>query len=257
MASARNEEDVLSYALFPREALEFFKDREMNEKGVNLKDIAAVAVLYMRSTRTQTNRRRLRRQDGPMDQCGPPGADAPRGVADLKLKITANGQAHEVLVEKNGGDYRVTIGNETYRVVLKENGVSINGELLPVTVDGALNEGANVTTSSRQMKVLVEPVREMATVAVEAEATSSGKGFGLKRFHNRADARKDHRRQGEGRGHSGPEPDSGRAGGHEDGERDPVRGRRHGAERVGEGRRDGRGRPGPPGHPVIRSPPRS
>ena len=49
-ALARNEEDVLSYALFPREALEFFKDREMNEKGVNLKDIAAVAVLYMRST---------------------------------------------------------------------------------------------------------------------------------------------------------------------------------------------------------------
>ena len=47
---ARNEEDVLSYALFPREAMEFFKDREMNEKGVNLKDIAAVAVLYMRST---------------------------------------------------------------------------------------------------------------------------------------------------------------------------------------------------------------
>ncbi len=47
---ARNEEDVLSYALFPREAIEYFKDREMNEKGVNLKDIAAVAVLYMRST---------------------------------------------------------------------------------------------------------------------------------------------------------------------------------------------------------------
>ena len=47
---ARNEEDVLSYALFPREAIEYFKDREMNEKGVNLKEIAAVAVLYMRST---------------------------------------------------------------------------------------------------------------------------------------------------------------------------------------------------------------
>ena len=47
---ARNEEDVLSYALFPQEAIEYFKDREMNEKGVNLKDIAAVAVLYMRST---------------------------------------------------------------------------------------------------------------------------------------------------------------------------------------------------------------
>ena len=47
---ARNEEDVLSFALFPREAMEDFKDREMNEKGVNLKDIAAVAVLYMKST---------------------------------------------------------------------------------------------------------------------------------------------------------------------------------------------------------------
>ena len=97
-------------------------------------------------------------------------------MADLKLKITANGQPHEVTVEKNGGDYRVTIGNEVYRVVLKENGVAINGELLPVTVEGALNEGATVTTSSRQMKVLVEPVREMATVSVEAEATHTGKG---------------------------------------------------------------------------------
>jgi biotin carboxyl carrier protein len=97
-------------------------------------------------------------------------------VADLKLKITANGHPHEVTVEKNGGDYRVTIGNETYRVVLKENGVSINGELLPVTVEGALNEGATVTTSSRQMKVMVEPVREMTSFSVEAEVSHSGKG---------------------------------------------------------------------------------
>jgi biotin carboxyl carrier protein len=97
-------------------------------------------------------------------------------VADLKLKITANGQPHEVNVEKNGGDYRVTIGNEVYRVVLKENGVAINGEQMPVTVEGALNEGATVTTSSRQMKVLVEPVREMAQVAVEAEVSHGGKG---------------------------------------------------------------------------------
>jgi pyruvate/oxaloacetate carboxyltransferase len=47
---ARNTEDVLSYALFPQVALEFFKEREMNDKGLNLKDLAAVAVLYMRST---------------------------------------------------------------------------------------------------------------------------------------------------------------------------------------------------------------
>jgi len=47
---ARNTEDVLSYALFPQVALEFFKEREMNEKGLNLKDLAAVAVLFMRST---------------------------------------------------------------------------------------------------------------------------------------------------------------------------------------------------------------
>jgi biotin carboxyl carrier protein len=97
-------------------------------------------------------------------------------VVDLKLKITANGQVNEVNVEKNGGDYRVTIGDETYRVVLKENGVSINGELRPVTVEGALNEGATVTTSSRQMKVLVEPVREMAAIPIEAEASQSSKG---------------------------------------------------------------------------------
>ncbi len=97
-------------------------------------------------------------------------------MADLKLRITANGHPHEVTVEKNGGDYRVIFGNETYRVVLKENGVSINGEFLPVTVEGALNEGATVTTSSRQMKVLVEQVREMMAVPVEAEVSHSGKG---------------------------------------------------------------------------------
>jgi len=97
-------------------------------------------------------------------------------VVDLKLKITANGQAHEATVEKNGGDYRVTIGNETYRVVIKDNGVSVNGELLPLKVEGALNEGATVTTGSRQMKVLVEPVREMAAVSFQAEESHAGKG---------------------------------------------------------------------------------
>ncbi len=45
-----------------------------------------------------------------------------------------------------------------------------------INVEGALNEGATVTTSSRQMKVLVEPVREMAMVSVEAEVSHGGKG---------------------------------------------------------------------------------
>jgi len=45
-----SEEDVLSYALFPPVALDYFKHRQMMEKGVNLKDLAALAVLYMRST---------------------------------------------------------------------------------------------------------------------------------------------------------------------------------------------------------------
>mgnify|MGYP000940292076 FL=1 len=45
-----SEEDVLSYALFPQVALDYFKHRQMMEKGVNFRDLAALAVLYMRST---------------------------------------------------------------------------------------------------------------------------------------------------------------------------------------------------------------
>jgi len=49
-----SEEDVLSYALFPPVALDYFKHRQMMEKGVNLRDLAAIAVLYMRSTEHHT-----------------------------------------------------------------------------------------------------------------------------------------------------------------------------------------------------------
>jgi oxaloacetate decarboxylase alpha subunit len=44
---ARSEEDVLSYALFPQVALDFFKEREMLEKGANARDLAAIAVLFV------------------------------------------------------------------------------------------------------------------------------------------------------------------------------------------------------------------
>ncbi|MEM0449324.1 MAG: pyruvate/oxaloacetate carboxyltransferase [Methanomassiliicoccales archaeon] len=44
---ARSEEDVLSYALFPQVALEFFKEREMREKGVDPRQLAAIAALFV------------------------------------------------------------------------------------------------------------------------------------------------------------------------------------------------------------------
>jgi oxaloacetate decarboxylase alpha subunit len=44
---ARNEEDVLSYALFPQVALDFFKEREMAEKGANIRELAAIAALFV------------------------------------------------------------------------------------------------------------------------------------------------------------------------------------------------------------------
>jgi pyruvate/oxaloacetate carboxyltransferase len=44
---ARSEEDVLSYALFPQVALDFFKEREMMEKGANVRELAAIAALFV------------------------------------------------------------------------------------------------------------------------------------------------------------------------------------------------------------------
>ena len=44
---ARGEEDVLSYALFPQVAIDFFKEREMMEKGANGREIAAIAALFV------------------------------------------------------------------------------------------------------------------------------------------------------------------------------------------------------------------
>jgi oxaloacetate decarboxylase alpha subunit len=44
---ARGEEDVLSYALFPQVALDYFKEREMREKGANGRELAAIAALFV------------------------------------------------------------------------------------------------------------------------------------------------------------------------------------------------------------------
>jgi oxaloacetate decarboxylase alpha subunit len=43
---ARNEEDVLSYALFPQVAIDFFKERALSEQGANGRDLAALAALF-------------------------------------------------------------------------------------------------------------------------------------------------------------------------------------------------------------------
>ncbi len=44
---ARSDEDVLSYALFPAVALEYFKERIMIEKGANVRDLAAIAAMFV------------------------------------------------------------------------------------------------------------------------------------------------------------------------------------------------------------------
>jgi len=83
------------------------------------------------------------------------------GVAALKLRITLNDKQHEVLVEKNAGDYKVVIGDSTFKCMPKEGGMNVNGEFLPIQFDGELDEGAEVTLGQRKMKVRIEPIIEL------------------------------------------------------------------------------------------------
>lgn len=91
---------------------------------------------------------------------------------ELKLKVIINSSPHEAVVEKAAGEYRVTVDGQQYKCVFKENGLYINGELLPIQVEGTLNDGAIVTSGERLMKVRVEQVQEIELV----EATSSQEG---------------------------------------------------------------------------------
>jgi biotin carboxyl carrier protein len=93
-------------------------------------------------------------------------------VDELKLKVIINSSPHEAVVEKAAGEYRVTVDGQQYKCVFKENGLYINGELLPIQVEGTLNDGAIVTSGERLMKVRVEQVQEIELV----EATSSQEG---------------------------------------------------------------------------------
>jgi biotin carboxyl carrier protein len=79
----------------------------------------------------------------------------------LKIKVLLNGQEHEVTVEKNGGDYRVAIGDSIYKCVPKDGGLMINGEFLAVKFDGSLEEGTELALGNRTVKARVEPLIEV------------------------------------------------------------------------------------------------
>ena len=82
----------------------------------------------------------------------------------MKVRIFMNGQAYEVQVEKNGGDYRVTVGESMYKIVPREGGLVINGEFLPVELEGSLAEDTELKLGARTVKARVEQVIELEKV---------------------------------------------------------------------------------------------
>ncbi len=107
-----------------------------------------------------------------MEGGGAPRVHVAGGVDELKLKVIINSSPHEAIVEKAAGEYRVTVDGQQYKCIFKENGLYINGELLPIKVDGALNDDALVTSGERVMKVRVEQIQEIEVL----EATSTEEG---------------------------------------------------------------------------------
>ena len=92
----------------------------------------------------------------------------------MKIKVHMNGQAYEVVVEKNGGDYRVTVGDSTFKVIPKENGATVNNEFTPVKLEGSLEEETELTIGQRTVKTRVEPIIELEKGEGYAEEESSG-----------------------------------------------------------------------------------
>jgi len=95
-------------------------------------------------------------------------------VAAVKLRITVNGHEYEVVVEKNGGDYRVDIGDHVYKCIFKDEKVLVNGEAAVIAIEGELEAGAKVTSDDRVMEVKLQQVREIERITVE-EDEHSGK----------------------------------------------------------------------------------
>ena len=61
----------------------------------------------------------------------------------MKLRMTVNGHEYEVVVEKNGGDYRVDIGDHVYKCLFKDDKVMVNGEVAPVKASPHMRELAD------------------------------------------------------------------------------------------------------------------
>ncbi len=95
----------------------------------------------------------------------------------MKLRITVNGQEYEVVVEKNGGDYRVAIGDHVFKCIFKDDKVMVNGEAAPLTIEGDLEAGAKVTSGDNTMELKLQQVREIEHIALE-ESDDGGKAEG-------------------------------------------------------------------------------
>ncbi|KAF5074335.1 Biotin-requiring enzyme [anaerobic digester metagenome] len=85
----------------------------------------------------------------------------------MKLRMTVNGQEYEVVVEKNGGDYRVAIGDHVFKCIFKDDKVLVNGEVAPIIVEGDLEEGAKVACGDSVMELKLQQVREIEHIALE------------------------------------------------------------------------------------------
>ena len=92
----------------------------------------------------------------------------------MKLKVTVNGHDYEVVVEKNGGDYRVDVEDHVFKCIFKEDKVQVNGELVALVIEGELETGAKVTADDRTMELKLQQVREIEHFAVE-ESGDGGK----------------------------------------------------------------------------------
>ncbi|MDD1743145.1 MAG: hypothetical protein LUO85_00795 [Methanomassiliicoccales archaeon] len=79
----------------------------------------------------------------------------------MKVKVHMNGQSYEVEVEKNGGDYRVTVGETTFKVIPKEGGLTMNGEFVPMKLEGSLEDGTTLQIDNRAVQTKVEPILEL------------------------------------------------------------------------------------------------
>jgi biotin carboxyl carrier protein len=98
-------------------------------------------------------------------------------VAAVKLRIAVNGQEYEVVVEKNGGDYRVAIGDHVFKCIFKDEKVLVNGEAAPRTIEGDREAGAKVISGDNTMELKLQQVREIEHIALE-ESDDGGKSEG-------------------------------------------------------------------------------